>query len=59
MDVSTIVIVVAGLIFFGGLGYLGWREQGKARPPDTTEASRVHPDASKKEEAGRRKRPTH
>jgi hypothetical protein len=50
MDLSTVIVLVLGLIFFGGIIFLAWREQGKGRSRETADAARVHPGDSKVEE---------
>jgi len=57
MDLASVMLVVLGLLFFGGIGYLVWRERKREVPQETTGASGARSNGSQKEEAVRQKRP--
>jgi hypothetical protein len=56
MDLATVVLLVLGLLFFGGIGFLAWRERKKAVPEDKGAVSATGPSASQHQESARGKR---
>jgi hypothetical protein len=58
MDLATAMLLVLGLLFFGGIGYLVWRERKKGSPENTADVSMAQPRDSQHEEPAQRKRRT-
>ncbi len=56
MDPATLLVLVAGLLFFGGIIFLAWREQKKAKPEGTRSTPSAQTDEPRTERAARQKR---
>ncbi len=58
MDLATVMVLAIGVLFFGGILFLAWRERKKAGSEVKGEVSAAGPNASQHQESARGKRRT-
>ncbi len=56
MDLGSLVLVILGLLFFGGILFLVWRNQSKGRSQGTSDTPSAQPGDSQTERVARKKR---
>jgi hypothetical protein len=56
MDLATVLVLVLGLLFFGGIAFLAWKERKKEGSESKRDEPVAPPVDSRREEPRRRKR---
>jgi len=56
MDLATLLVLVLGLLFFGGIAFLAWKEKKKEGSESQGNEYAARPVDSRREEPRRRKR---
>jgi hypothetical protein len=56
MDLATVLVLVLGLLFFGGIAFLAWKEKKKEGSESKLDEPVARPVNSQREEPRRRKR---